>query len=280
MRLCTAKCNKCYGKGGLPGPRGMSGSLGVPGAPGQTGAVGSPGIQGIPGLPGLPGPPGPAALPISFLSETTEWILTTQTWPVPPGVFSITVATIGGGGGGGQEDPLNTIPAGGQGGGGGGFAVACIRVQPGESFGILITPGGGLSTKGSDVTFSGPLSIPSLEVSATGGGGGGLYYLDSPALGGRGFVTTPSERIFSFLTQTGQNSAGSRGGSSPMIGTGGTVPRRLGTLNTAYASVQLNSSAGAQFGSGGAGSLNFSSFPDVATAGAPGIVIISYIVQS
>ena len=259
---------------GVPGQPGLPGQVGLPGQGGSQGATGE---VGLPGPQGDAGPAGSQAQPVTGLSETTEWIVTSGTWPVPTGVFSATITAVGGGGGGGQQ---TTGINGGQGGGGGGMAKATILVEPGQEFTITIQAGGGITAgagvNGGDVSFQNS----DILIQATGGEGGKINTLDTPAQGGTGFVTLPSPLVVSQMTSNGQTSAGSRGGSPPFLGYGGFIPRTPGSGNSEYASIQLLSSGGVAFGGGGAGSLSFVSFPAPPTTGAGGVVIISYVIQS
>lgn len=98
----------------------------------------------------------------------SEAFLSSGTFTVPAGVFSVLVTCVGGGGGGSQCDSQSTTPsstnASGGGGGAGGTAIGIYAVTPGQA--ITVTIGGGGITNGS----GGTTSFGSF-CSATGGSG-------------------------------------------------------------------------------------------------------------
>ena len=90
-----------------------------------------------------------------LITEALAW---SQSWTVPPGIFSISVRVIGGGGGGGSQG----------GGGGGHMDSGVFSVTPGDTHEVTIGAGG---TGGTTGTAGGITSFGSL-LSASGGSGG------------------------------------------------------------------------------------------------------------
>ncbi|MFA5378982.1 MAG: PKD domain-containing protein [Dehalococcoidia bacterium] len=189
---------------------------------------------------------------------------TSDTWPVPDGVTSISVILVGGAGGGGGGGGSYSMPSppytniGGDGGGGGGSGnitlVSSLTVTPGSTLTVTIGSGGiggnagnlggGSGGSGGD---GGATSLSGTGVSETAvggiGGTGALAYSGGVGTGGTGYHTGSNGNPNSGATNgTGgaggsatyeTYSAGGNGGAGGVGMTGGGVSGQNGYNGTA-----------------------------------------------
>jgi len=115
----------------------------------------------------------------------------TVNWRAPDGVHWVRIRLVGAGGGGGGGD---TDFSGG-GGGAGGYAEACVPVEPGRIYPLVIGPGGAGGSSVFSGSVGGTTSFGFGLVAATGGTGGGSNNPDSrggvPGGGTIGVVLQP-----------------------------------------------------------------------------------------
>lgn len=148
-------------------------------------------------------------------SQTFNYTGSAQTFTVPAGVTSVTVAAWGGGGGGGGSNSNNN---GGSGGGGGGYCLRTYTVVAGQQINISVGSAG------------------SAGASNAGTGGTG------------GTTSVTSSGGFTTLTASGgTGGAGNKG----TIGTGGTATG--GTTNTSGNDGLIGTTIGGNGGNGGNG---------------------------
>jgi len=131
------------------------------------------------------------------ISQQAFTVAGSYSWVAPVGVTKVSAVVIGGGGGGGPTGLASCpctglcVAAGGGGAGGGGLAYKNnITVVPGNSYAIVVGVGG---TSGACSTVGGTstATLPSSNLSATGGGRGrvrsaGTYVSGSSACGATG----------------------------------------------------------------------------------------------
>ena len=114
----------------------------------------------------------------------------TQTWQCPPGVSEVEYLIVGGGGGGGAKDtgggPHTDVTGGG--GGAGGFRFGSrYAVVANTLYTITVGAGGAgaldnqANTNGSNGSNTVLFASSPVEISATGGGGGGTGHVIAPA---------------------------------------------------------------------------------------------------
>jgi hypothetical protein len=135
-------------------------------------------------------------------------VSSTQTWPVPSGVYYLKRVRIWGGGGGGGGSFGSS--SGGSGGGGGGYAEKFnIAVTPGQQ--VAVTVGGGGAAGSGSPTNGGAGGTTSFGsfFSATGGGGG---------YAGNGGIQSTSSGLFGNGVGGDFNVPGANGGFAILIG--------------------------------------------------------------
>src|SRR5579883_1005144 len=207
----------------------------------------------------------------AFSSQVFTYTGNAQTFTVPTGVTSLTVAAFGAQGGGAY------------GGGAGGAVVATISVTSGDTLNIYVGGsgsnsgaggynGGGSANQGgggggaSDVRIGGTALANRVLVAGGGGGSGGT----SPSAGGSGGGTTggAGQAGGSYTlpahggTQTGGGTYGrgaSHNGGSGSRGQGGTGASTLG-----------GGGGGGYYGGGGGGSANSPNYPNTGGGGGGG----------
>ena len=197
-----------------------------------------------------------------------------STWTVPSGVTQIQVEAVGGGGGGSQCGNTNNCAGGG--GGAGQYARFTLAVTPTTTISYTVGTGGGVggsyNAAGSDGTATTvSYSTRSTTSTCNGGSGGGAAVAGTIAGTGGvgGFGGAISGTYYSYFSIDGGDG---NGGTPPPTSNAG-----AGSAGASYFGGGTSTSSGKAYGSGGIGSVGGNL---TATAGAPGVVIITYFTQS
>ncbi len=212
------------------------------------------------------------------------------TFTVPAGITTIVVECWGGGGGGGGNNGFDTA---GSGGSGGSYAKKTMTVTPGTNYTVTVGAGGAVQNDGGDSWFStsgtvlakgglkGRNTPPFVagqtgsigDVAYTGGSSNsgrdwdGNFIWGGGGGGAAGSTGSPVGGATTYGGDAGTPVNGFSGANAGKGGDGGYADRFGGFLS---------SSAGIQFGGGGAGSCNSSLIIDSGTAGANGGVVVSW----
>ncbi len=193
-----------------------------------------------------------------LITEALPW---SQSWTVPPGVYSINVRVFGGGGGGGTMG----------GGGGGHMNSGVFAVTPGNTYPVTIGAGG---TGGASGSAGGVTSFGNL-LSASGGSGGTATTGGDGGSGGGVIINSSSGYKGGNGSYGGGGAAGGRynsyggnggtygggGGGNSLAGTGGTYggngAQGIGTASNGTNTIGLGlefegtGAGGGQYGGGG-----------------------------
>ena len=258
------KCT-CHGKPGYPG---NSGDRGVPGNSGPVGPLGSPGLPGLQGIPGSPG--------VNIFRKITQFFTEDSILVLPANRTSnVRLLLVGGGGGGGSGTTSATAQRAG-GGAAGAYVNAICTANAGATLTIVVgTRGlgapwrsGAIGGNGGQTTVTCNAPVNSWTAN---GGDGGSNVENGQAFGGTASTTS----VTTFIGIPGQDSAGPSGGGSVVGSAGFIATQRNAGLSIPY------SPDGGLFGGGGASeALVGLDFTAPATNGAPGLVIVEYIVQN
>lgn len=216
------------------------------------------------------------------------------TWTAPAGVTSVTVDAWGGGGAGGGQ---NQNSDGGGGGGGGAYSrSASVAVIPGNTYTVTVGAGGVAVVSGTGGAGGDSFFISTSTVLAK-GGAGGAPSTGTPPPGGLGGAAASGVGTTKFSggnggkgrnNNTGQGGPG--GSSAGTTGDGTSGPATWSTITAAApptgggiggngGNANADGAAPASgYGGGGGGSGDGSA--KRGGAGAPGVVVLSYIGQS
>lgn len=193
-----------------------------------------------------------------------------STWQVPSGVTSINVLVVGGGGGGGGAKTSSNVGVGGGGGAGGFVNNTTYAVTPGQNITVTVGAGGtgggpsAEATNGGDSVFD--------TITATGGGAGGTYTGNAPAVGGSGggggyntagAAGTAGQGNAGGAHGAGADGDGGGGGGASAVGADGSDTGPTGGNGGAGTALSISGSSVTYAGGGGGGS-------DGGTAGSGG----------
>ena len=229
---------------------------------------------------------------------TTETLTGSGNWTVPPGVTSVTVEMWGGGGGGGYKyTPVSNAGRGG-GGGGGGYSRATLTVTPGSiAYSVGDGGNGGDATTPANATAGGNTTFGSVATANGGGAGANKVDANVPTAGSAGIGGTANGGAGQ-AGSTSNNQGGAGGGAGGWTGSagqdgaaggsvttgvggigGGTTPSKGGDgANAASGTAGALGGSPGGGGSAGSGSGNVTKFNG--GAGAPGLIILTYIAAS
>jgi hypothetical protein len=182
----------------------------------------------------------------SFLSFGQEIYTTpgTYSWTAPAGVTSVSVVAVGGGGGG------LASASGGRGGGGGGLGWKNnIPVVPGQTYTVVVGPGG----QGTNSSSPGGVSY-FIDLSTVRGDGGAAGTTGTSLVAGGGFVGDGGGNGGNAGTSN-TSTTGGGGGAGGYSGNGGNGGNGTGSTST---SAGQNGTGGGGGGGGGGGSADAS----------------------
>lgn len=221
----------------------------------------------------------------------TATFTSSGTWTAPAGVTSISVDAWGGGGGGGGQ---NLTSDGGGGGGGGAYSrAASVAVTPGNTYTVTVGAGGvavvgGTGGSGGDSFFNNTSTVLAK------GGAGGPPSTGAPPAGGLGGAAALGVGTTKFSggnggrgrdNGTGRGGPGGSSAGTAANGTAGPDPWSTLTAGAAPAGGGIGGNGGdvgvdgftpaSGYGGGGGGSGD--GLVKRGGAGAPGVVVISYV---
>ena len=222
------------------------------------------------------------------LGVPTQVVLTSgsSTWAVPSGVTGIQVEMVGAGGGGscGANSSAGSQSSG-AGGGAGGYIKTIISVTSGSSISYTVGTGGAGSSTASTSGGTGnstTITYNSNTATANGGSGGTQNANNYPGLGGSG-GTVSSPFTNSVTSIGGSGTLGTQSATNVNIiggGTGGSSYFGGGGYGAGYnaSATLVASQAGQAYGSGGGS--GGSTLNTAGSAGAPGVIILTYFSAS
>lgn len=256
----------------VTGGAGGSGSMNGVHFPGGAGRTASGAVGGGGGSSG--GSASPGSTPVGT-GATVFTATGTTPWTAPAGVTQVYAECWGGGGSAGTGGPSTN----GGGGGGGEYAAAFITVTPGNSYNVVVGPGGAAvsgstvsGNSGSSSTFTGDAGA---SVTAHGGTRGLSAGTGGAGAGGTGstasvhFSGGPGGPANPYSGGGGASAApGSPGGNGNGYGSGGVAPSGGGNGGAGSgANISVNGTAGSAPGGGGGGTYGNTTTSGAGAAG-------------